>query len=102
MSDTWRFVDPTITERFRRTAAGAGDDHGDHGDGGDHGGDDGRVDGDGEDSFQVFEIHFTKPSSSSCGQWVKVFCHHDSHVHHDDHHHNHHDNHHDHHHHQVL
>ena len=92
MSDTWRFVGPTITERFRRTAAGAGDpgDHGaddqcpvDPGDPGDHRlGDPGDADEvDDGANFQVFEIHFTKPSSSSCGQWIKVFCHHDKHAH---------------------
>ena len=89
MSDTWRFVGPTITERFRRTAAGAGGDHGagdpgaddaGAGDPGDHG-DHGDADGDDGDNFQVSEIHFTKPSSSSCGQWIKVFCHHDKHAH---------------------
>ena len=73
MRDTWRFVGLTITERFRRIAAGAGD-HGDEVDG-----DDGNGDNRDTDIFKVFEIHLTKPSSSSCGQWVKVLCHHDHH-----------------------
>ena len=91
MRDTWPFVGLTITERFRRIAAGAGD-HGDEVDGDDGDevdgdeadgdkvdGDDGDGDDRDKDSFQVFEIHLTKPSSSSCGQWVKVLCHHDHH-----------------------
>ena len=73
MSDTWPSVGLTITERFRRIAAGAVDE-GDNDEVDDVDGDDGNDDDDdNEESFQVLEIHFTKPSCGSCGQWVKVF-----------------------------